>query len=62
MIKTEENCKRCLWGADNKCEEFFACFACPMWTSLRGCKCLSVPLGAECPYFEPWMDEELRHR
>lgn len=61
MIKTEENCKRCLWGTDNHCADFETCLICPRYAIKHSvpylCPCNQIRPGDECPDYEPWEPE-----
>lgn len=50
-IKIAQLCKSCRWNRDIACSQYFACYGCPM-SSTIGCKCLTIKTGEHCPYFE----------
>jgi hypothetical protein len=55
-IKSKRLCKKCKYGTHNSGCYYSVCYSCEM-NGENKCKCLSVPYGKPCPYFEKSEEE-----
>ena len=49
VTKNDENCNKCIWGLENKCNDYFDCRGCP--NRNEQCNCTKIKEGDVCPYF-----------
>ena len=49
VTKNDENCKKCMWDIENKCDYYPDCWGCPNHN--EHCNCTKIKEGDACPYF-----------